>query len=715
MILMDVTIQRQTIKGVTMKCAMHPKRIVGKLFWSVFLPLVFPCVRGLLSEEQTHILSCIKEILHHHLIQTRSIVVSFSKQCEDPTTRPLGITLSSDHLHLVTEVVSTINNFTLTKVLRPSSENNEVVEKEINSHDSDYIIFLFSCGRLEANNDTKDLEYKLEEQMQQIMHRLSFNPRGKYVFVTDSNEEETALLASRLINKLWRIVKNVNFVFLIQNIEENILPEEFSGTNDETAMSVHVYTWFPYINGTCYEFDNAVLLNKWLPKNGGQFLMQENLFRYITPADFEGCPLRVATIGPEPYVIPKVRFINNEQQLLDLEGLCVNFIHTFSEKFNFTLEFLPPLPSVELDAIFSIGIDAQSSRSDIVLGVVALSAVFLPYIDITRPLVFETAGWIVPCPQPVERIGRVIRIFSSCTWMFIFIISLFSSIVIFLQAANDEKEVKTFKTLVLCFYYAWAVLLGISVPQMPTSSNTRIFFLLYIWYSIAVNMIFQAFFVTYLVQPGYEERIQTFDDLKKLNIPFSFPDLGFFLLDSLDYNPQTQLTYAGKCANFHSCSETVIFHRNLSSGTIMALAYHLAHTLAVRDVNSVVCFLDENIISGYFPAGLPKGSPLFAILNEHITRITEFGLIEHYSSQLEHEIQLEAKYKYEESELYFVFSMLHLSPIFMLLIVGWALSFVLFFLEVLYSQFKRGLFTKKISQQIFLRKYYSKICRFNKY
>ncbi|PSN37735.1 Ionotropic receptor 626 [Blattella germanica] len=679
---MNETIQRQSIKGVTMKFAMHPKRIVGKLFWSVFLPLVFPCVRGLLSEEQTHVLSCIKEILHHHLIQTRSIVVSFSKPCEAPTTRPLGITLAPDHLHLVTEVMSTISNFTLTKVLKPSSE---VSKNEIDTLDSSYFIFLFSCEMLEPKNDTSDLEYKLEEQMQQIMERMSFNPRGKYVLVTDSVEEETALLALRLIKKFWNTLKSVNFLFLIPNIEKITLPVEGSVKNEENAMSVHIYTWFPYSNGTCHEVDTVVLLNKWLPHNERKFLMKENLFPYITPADFDGCPLRVATLGPEPYVIPKVRFINNEQQLLDVEGLCVNYVHTFSEKFNLTLQFQPPNTLVELNSILSIFEGIHSGKADIILGFLPVSALILPYMEISRPLLFDSGVWIVPCPQPIERIGRVMSIFSIYTWMFMVFILFLSSIVIFLQAENDEKEVKIFKKVVLCFYCTWAVLLGISVPQMPTSSNTRIFFLLYIWYSIAVNMIFQAFFVTYLVQPGYEERIRTFDDLKKLNIPYSIPNTAFILLGSIDYNPLPQLTSARNCANLYSCVETVMFHRNVFSVTPVALAFYIAHTRAVHDVHSVVCFLDEIIVYGYLSSGVTKGSPLHVILNEHIIRVTEFGLQEHYSSQLKHKIQLQAKDKYEQNQLYNVFSMLHLSPIFVLLIVGWTLSFILYILEVLYS------------------------------
>jgi hypothetical protein len=72
---------------------------------------------------------------------------------------------------------------------------------------------------------------------------------------------------------------------------------------------------------------------------------------------------------------------------------------------------------------------------------------------------------------------------------------------------------------------AWAVLLGVSVPALPVSSGMRFPFIIYVWYCFAIRTIFQAFFTTYLVEPGYEATIETLDDVLRRGLKFGSYDV----------------------------------------------------------------------------------------------------------------------------------------------------------------------------------------------
>jgi hypothetical protein len=55
--------------------------------------------------------------------------------------------------------------------------------------------------------------------------------------------------------------------------------------------------------------------------------------------------------------------------------------------------------------------------------------------------------------------------------------------------------------------------MGVSVPKLPETWKEKMFFLLYVLYCFAVVTVFQAFFVSDLVEPGQPKQIKTFDEL----------------------------------------------------------------------------------------------------------------------------------------------------------------------------------------------------------
>jgi hypothetical protein len=57
---------------------------------------------------------------------------------------------------------------------------------------------------------------------------------------------------------------------------------------------------------------------------------------------------------------------------------------------------------------------------------------------------------------------------------------------------------------------------------MPKTWKLRIFFLIYVCYSFAMSTVFQAFFVSFLVEPGYGGKISTFQELLDSSVNYGF-------------------------------------------------------------------------------------------------------------------------------------------------------------------------------------------------
>ncbi|PSN44386.1 Ionotropic receptor 611 [Blattella germanica] len=628
----------------------------------------------LLSLQQNHILNCLQEILKNHFSSTVPIFVSYSSSCPGEFSRNLNIYFSVWHdLDLVNAVLTHITN--LTTVLSYQSElNEEAIFPEDGILEQGYLVFLSSCQGNEGEYD--DLISNLETQLFYIIRSFSFNPRAKYILIVSNNQgTEVGSLAFELIKTFWPLANIVNFILVINGLEaaqQNVL---------------NLYTWYPYINGACNVVDKVILVDQWKFSDGGHFSRKSDLFSYKFPKSVEVCSLVVATVGPEPYVVLLKNYTNEDgNPEYEVEGLSLNLITLFARDYNFTINYRPPITDLNAQEILLEMTFIYDGTVDVITGLIPHYPLSVSMADITFPNFFESILWLIPCPQPLGRIERVVGIFTASAWATMILVIFFASSVLLLQAKYYKKEVNGFKSFPQCLSGTWAVLLGVSVPEQPLTSNTRSFFLLYVWYSVAISMIFQAFFVTYLVEPGYEEKMITLKDLQRSNLSYASVESIAFFLSSTTYDGYYLIPRRKEDLDFYKCSEMIMFNHNLSTIGFQSVPYFIAEKRAVREVNKVVCFLEERILYAAIAMGLVKGNPLVPLLNEYFIRCIEAGLQENYWSMLKYRTRLKAQDIYDEELMYFVFSMKHLNPVFLLHVFGCIVSAIMFSVELIVSR-----------------------------
>jgi hypothetical protein len=119
----------------------------------------------------------------------------------------------------------------------------------------------------------------------------------------------------------------------------------------------------------------------------------------------------------------------------------------------------------------------------------------------------------VPCPKAIPGAENLLTTFSLSVWLSIGLVMLLTTAV-FWCASNGPyrfvcNETHTCQSLSNCFHNVWAVFVGVSVPQQPTTSFLQVFFLQYVRFLFVISTVFQAFFVLYLVEPNFEKKLET--------------------------------------------------------------------------------------------------------------------------------------------------------------------------------------------------------------
>ncbi|KAJ9580367.1 hypothetical protein L9F63_004002 [Diploptera punctata] len=395
-----------------------------------------------------------------------------------------------------------------------------------------------------------------------------------------------------------------------------------------------------------------------------------------------GCTLNVGAFGPEPYVM-KLNTSNDGEHDFIVTGLGLELVILFAIKMNFTVRFLEPLMKSSISTAADVVSMWQAGQIDIMAGSYPHALATLPYADMPVAVFIDTFKYIVPCPRPMTKIQKIMTLFSLATWISMAFVLIFVSFLFWLMSNIPlrKSNFTGFNLLAQCFSTTWAVLFGISVPQIPISLRTRCLFIIYVWYCFAISTVFQAFFTSYLVEPGYEIQLKTLDEVMRAGLFFGsydLMDLAKTVLPTYEVDEFKYILYD----NIEECVRNAMFERNTFTIVETRFASYVASLSGVTDESKVVCYLDDSIITLPLGAVLPKGSPLLDLLNAHIRHCLEGGLLQVYWSKIKHDVQLKADQMDEVGE-YVVFNLNHLLPIFIVLLFGNILSVTVLFLELL--------------------------------
>jgi hypothetical protein len=376
-----------------------------------------------------------------------------------------------------------------------------------------YILFM-SCPQKATKLGTSILAW----QMEKLSHLSEWNPRARFLVSLrcncDRNETRKLSYVKHILKEL-RHVMVYNALVLVSH----------------SAHRIQCFSWFPY-NKTaknCGEVRDIFLLDTWVSsEDRGTFVHSVFLYPEKFPANIGGCPLRIATV-----IYPPFSFILGEKEgPLEVNGLEPQIIYFIAQKLNTSVEFRQHAYS---DVIYKVSVD----DSDMAIGNMKYEADNYLQFQFTAPHYTDINTWYVPRAKQCPRWSVVPRVFEVNVWLLLFLTVLLSALVMRFLSRRlplDFPQDGRHRSILKCLCLAWSIILGVPVPVMPLGNAFRVLFFFLVVFSVAVDNVFQSYLTSFLIDPGFEHQIDTFEEIAEsgLNIFISESFQWYMYYTSVD-------------------------------------------------------------------------------------------------------------------------------------------------------------------------------------
>ncbi|KAJ4428428.1 hypothetical protein ANN_24465 [Periplaneta americana] len=493
---------------------------------------------------------CTTEEITHQFDPNHPILISLPKPEFKDTERSLYPL--EDNMQLVSTVLKTIN---WTVQISSTDTPTVFADEDTNSPlICNYIIFVWPDGD----------EILIDIQLEALQEQMLFNFRGKYIVVllTLNSREETKADVFNILDTLWSMgsITNVNIVVPTRRYDELL------STKQDGDYSLDTYTWFPYAGSVCGELNEVVLIDRWLPQNDRKLSTGIDLFPDKLPDDFMGCTITASSVGVEPNVIPiKNETLEDGSAVSQIGGLPAEMLILLAQKMNMTVVFLSPMLTLDLELVITAFNEVLNDMSDILIGSLPLSGSIKGFFDTTAHISYTALKWLVPCPKQISRFSRISKMYNESVWIAM-ILTFVVTTVIFWHSAKHTSDVRRFENLSNVFYSTWAVCMSVSVPFMPKNSKLRILFFIYVCYCLAVSNVFQAFFMSYLVEPGYHKGLETFEDILSSGLSFGLFPIFKLFMQTTSYDDHNRFrSHEVECSALDKCVERVLFQGDITT------------------------------------------------------------------------------------------------------------------------------------------------------
>jgi hypothetical protein len=143
-----------------------------------------------------------------------------------------------------------------------------------------------------------------------------------------------------------------------------------------------------------------------------------------TTDHFHGCKIRVASYGIPPSIISTGNSTDSDGNVVyKLGGLAVHNLRLAVDKINVTVVFLRPSLRLTMVEATYAAVNLAGRRSDIVIVPIAILDPLLPMIvstwfEPTIPYEYTAVKWSFLCPQPVDRMEKVMHTYTLHTLPF---------------------------------------------------------------------------------------------------------------------------------------------------------------------------------------------------------------------------------------------------------------------------------------------------------
>ena len=308
-------------------------------------------------------------------------------------------------------------------------------------------------------------------------------------------------------------------------------------------------------------------------------------------------------------------------------------------------------------------------------------------IECLRPHTIEKIRWYVPCATSYPRWMSLTRVFRPSLWSAFVTAYVVVSVVMWkvvkITSMMSTKAVhnQAYSSLPKCLLNFWAIILEESAsnhpPDVPAIRAVFFGWVLYCW---AVNTVSQAHLTSFLIDPGLQHQLSSEDEILTSGIEYSTVTTLLNLYPDL---------MGKRYRRLNNTVEVDSAQTRVAEGTLAFLfskfpvEYNIA--LKYKDANGVssICKIKDDFLFGFLAMHVPKGFPLKQKYDKVLLALLEAGLMNVWWEHLKYTASLEGARKFGSPPgEYIVLTPKHLQSAFYFLLIGYAMSVLLFLIEL---------------------------------
>ncbi|KAJ9576384.1 hypothetical protein L9F63_006740 [Diploptera punctata] len=390
-----------------------------------------------------------------------------------------------------------------------------------------------------------------------------------------------------------------------------------------------------------------------------------------------------------------VIFQNSSKNINELQGLNENIFLVYSW---FPYKNLKDCTSVQT-AIIWIGVIGliTDKQADLAFGGSPILSEWTPLVDYTITVHIGGLVWWVPCAQSFPKWKSIIRIFIPTVWFVGFISIVAAGFIMRILSSTygigTLIEWKIYRDIGDCLMNSWAVLLGISVPDMPKINHLRMFFIAWVSYCFAFNTIFQTKLTSFLIDPGLDHQISTIEEMINSDLKLGVRNKlsKEYILKSYEKISSNKIIIL----EVEEALKNITFNRDISYLEGLDFIDALRSKYVKEDGSHMICTFDERLVSFFIANIIPKHSPLLDALNNVLRRLFEGNFISLWLRSMKGNEIMKSAFKRQlisDNKDYCPLGIVHLQSSFYLLLFGEGISIVVFIIEIIirsiFSHFK---------------------------
>jgi hypothetical protein len=422
-----------------------------------------------------------------------------------------------------------------------------------------------------------------------------------------------------------------------------------------------------------------------------------------------GCTLKVATRIFPPVIVEMPQSSKDKYG-----GLELNILTYILEKLNLSVQYkvLVSKNKSQFEMKANLIDETAHGDTDISVGGLTISDRFISRTDFTVPYAENVIKWYVPCAKYVSPCTNILKVYTLDAWVCLFFTPI--PVVIFMRHVAIRlnnyqlRESHKYMTLESCLSIFLSIAFGVSVAELPRTSVLRTFIILYIFFSFLMTTIFQSYFTSLLLNPGFEKQISNMKDIIESGIQYGYSDDVEERLkyDANEYEFRIMQERRIMCQDPCQCFERMLKHVNFACVSNTFCAEVLTKSRVPSDTRREVCTLPNEVDTLRSAMHFKRGHPLLRYFDKIIRRLIEVGLVHKLKNGFISEQKLmsvSSSLSYGEDNFdpknvvaeniyeggYFVLSVAHLQDSFYLLLLGHSIGLTVLIAEIVHRMLLR--------------------------